>query len=141
MKTCSKCGDDKPLSEYYKDRSTKDGYKASCKTCNKLVRTREGAPKAKYYKREDRWRRIFKNYGITEENYNRMVIEQNNKCAICNLEEIERYFTGEIRHLCVDHCHEIGTVRGLLCSKCNQAIGLLKDSITLLSNAIEYLKK
>ena len=48
MKTCSKCGDDKPLSEFHKDKHTKDGYTSSCISCRKLVRTRKDAPKAKY---------------------------------------------------------------------------------------------
>ena len=77
-------------------------------------------------------------FGITEIQYNEMLKNQNNACAICKSEE-----SGDIRTvaLAVDHCHKTGVVRGLLCSSCNKAIGFLKDSVQNLESAIEYLKK
>ncbi len=75
-------------------------------------------------------------YGITLEDYNKMFQEQNGCCKICNKHQTEE---GVI--LCVDHDHTTGKVRGLLCKKCNQAIGLLKDSIENCLSAAEYLKE
>ena len=77
-------------------------------------------------------------FGITELQYNEMLENQNNACAICKSTE-----SGDVRttKLSVDHCHETGVVRGLLCSSCNKAIGFMKDSTENLKNAIEYLKK
>ena len=76
------------------------------------------------------------NYGITLEDYNIMLFQQDGCCAIC-----ETHHTELKRKLAVDHNHITGEVRGLLCVNCNLAIGNLKDDITLLKKAIKYLKK
>ena len=70
-------------------------------------------------------------YGISEEQYNNMILSQNNICAICN--------KPSSKTLHIDHDHETGKVRGLLCSSCNTAIGLFKEDIDSLSAAIKYL--
>ena len=93
---------------------------------------------------EDNWRKYhFKyRYGITEQQYEDMLREQNGVCAIChrtNNEIIKE--TGEPRNLHVDHNHATGKIRGLLCGGCNKSIGQLGESIDLLMRAIEYLKK
>lgn len=80
-------------------------------------------------------------YGITFKQYNEMLIKQNNICAICNKPEtafIKK--TNKIKALSVDHCHTTGKIRGLLCHKCNYGIGMFKENIKSLSNAIKYLK-
>ena len=77
---------------------------------------------------------IRRQYGITLEQYNDMLEKQDYKCAICNDED-----EVEGRRLAIDHCHTSGKIRGLLCGKCNRAIGLLKDNTKLLTNAIKYL--
>lgn len=58
-----------------------------------------------------------------------------------NPETAEYHLTGNVRNLAVDHCHENGHVRGLLCSSCNTAIGLLRDDPAILRSAIAYLEK
>ncbi len=81
-------------------------------------------------------------YGINLEQYQKMMIEQNNKCKICGNSETKiSHFSGKIQHLSVDHCHETGRIRGLLCQACNQGLGHFKDNITLFEKAINYLKK
>ncbi len=72
---------------------------------------------------------------MTIERYNEMFEEQNGNCAICGRHEDEFK-----KILSVDHNHRTGEVRGLLCNKCNTAIGYLKDDINLLCSAISYLK-
>jgi len=79
---------------------------------------------------------ILKNkYGLTNESYSGLLKYQNNLCAICEKE------CESGRSLAVDHCHETGIVRGLLCRKCNVGIGNFRDSTNLLNKAIAYLEK
>lgn len=65
---------------------------------------------------------------------------QNNKCAICKKEEHVLHL-GKPRELAVDHCHNTGKIRGLLCTNCNKVLGHAKDSIEILTRAIEYLEE
>lgn len=74
-----------------------------------------------------------RNYGLTIEQYEGMLAEQNNKCSICDSDLIPGIDT------CVDHCHNTGAVRGILCSKCNKGLGLFLDSPERLYRAMEYL--
>lgn len=69
-------------------------------------------------------------YGLDKESYIKLKEMSDNKCNICKEEKI----------LCVDHCHETGKIRGLLCHDCNLLLGKAKDDITILQNSIEYLK-
>lgn len=78
--------------------------------------------------------RLKKEFGITLEQYYQILQNQNNSCAICKRTEP----TGYGWH--VDHCHTTLKVRGLLCSKCNQGLGLFEDNPTSLKEAIKYLE-
>jgi len=81
-----------------------------------------------------------KKFGLDEEQYNKILLQQNNCCAICKT-DIGHYSKSNKKcRLAVDHDHKTGKVRGLLCNSCNRALGLLKDSITNLHSAIVYLK-
>lgn len=75
-------------------------------------------------------------FGINLDEYNAMLASQNGGCAICGKSSEENK-----KRLAVDHCHNSKKVRGLLCSPCNQAIGLFKDSTELLQSAISYLNQ
>jgi hypothetical protein len=77
-------------------------------------------------------------YGITIEDYEAMYAEQEGTCAICSGEGFVMKQSHNMK-LVVDHCHETGRVRGLLCHNCNRALGLLKDSTDSLRAAINYL--
>ena len=83
---------------------------------------------------KDRERFRFKTYGITEEQYQEMIVRQGNRCAICHKTAEENK-----QALAIDHCHDTGKVRGLLCMQCNLGIGYLNDNINLLADAIKYL--
>lgn len=76
-------------------------------------------------------------YGIGPEEYDRMVEEQSGKCLICRLPPSGK---GKNAVLHIDHCHETGRVRGLLCSNCNWGIGLFKDDPEILRRAMEYVE-
>lgn len=73
-----------------------------------------------------------KQYGITLDEYATLLASQGGACAICRRQE-----TG--KRLAVDHDHTTGVVRGLLCQKCNTALGLLGDDIHLIDAAWTYL--
>lgn len=96
-----------------------------------LSRSPDSKAKLAEYKRE-------KKYGMTQEAYDALIEKQGGLCAICGLPETAT-FKGTLRTLCVDHDHDTGAIRGLLCSLCNQALGFFKDSPENLSNAIDYL--
>ncbi len=81
-----------------------------------------------------------KNFKITLEDYQSMERDQNGVCKICKQPETKLdHRTKQPRALAVDHCHKTGKVRGLLCSDCNTAIGLLKDDVHLMQTAIDYV--
>lgn len=132
MKRCSTCKETKPREAFGKDKSKSLGLKARCKPCDvSFMRQFRQDPTAKR-KRKDYDLRT--KYGITIQDYDRMLVEQDNNCAICNeFEPIER------NPLAVDHCHSTGKVRGLLCSNCNTAIGKFKENRDLLIAAVQYL--
>ena len=70
-----------------------------------------------------------------------MLEKQGGVCAICGGSEPKDAGTGHRRRFAVDHCHETGRVRGLLCVNCNSGIGKLKDSPDLLRRALDYLSQ
>ena len=78
-------------------------------------------------------------YGITLEDFDAMMETQNGVCAICGQEETRKNKHTRVCRLSIDHDHETGVVRGLLCSNCNFALGGFRDDIELLESAIQYL--
>jgi hypothetical protein len=80
--------------------------------------------------------RLKRNFKITLKDYEKMLEEQNGVCKICKNPET----TKTLKNLSVDHCHNTGKVRGLLCRSCNVALGLFKDDIEIITNSIKYLK-
>lgn len=74
------------------------------------------------------------NYGITLDEYKELLSSQGGKCAICQSAPLSK-------NLCVDHNHDTGKVRGLLCDMCNKGLGHFKDNLELLSKAVKYITK
>lgn len=74
--------------------------------------------------------KLIEKYGLTEDSYKLLEEKQKGCCAICKT---------SLDNPCIDHCHKTGEVRGLLCNKCNTAIGLLEDEVEILFNAYKYL--
>lgn len=141
FKICTKCDILKPFSEFLKDKDCKFGLMAHCKDC-KGNYTHEHSIKYKtrrhelYLKNKDGFKNnnLINKFGITLDKYNQMVEAQNGVCAICGKEEINKA-------LAVDHNHKTGEVRGLLCGKCNKALGFLDENIQSFRIAINYLQK
>lgn len=99
-------------------------------------------PKTKKEKRERevRTRRnshLLRNFNITIDEYEKMEKDQSGVCLICKKTERNK----KTKYLSVDHCHKTGKVRGLLCSRCNSAIGLLRDCPERITAALAYIKR
>lgn len=77
-------------------------------------------------------------YGISLQEYDEILKKQNDRCAICGKKSNEN---GRYKVLYVDHDHKTGKVRGLLCESCNFALGLFRDKIDIVENAVKYLKE
>ena len=133
MKQCTKCGAEKPLTEFKKRYDYPDKHLSWCNDCER-IRKRDSARKkfkdpatrAATTLRQRLW-----SYGLTPEEYNKMLTESGGRCAICgeSFEDTPR----------IDHCHTTGKVRGLLCHNCNVGLGHFKDSTENLLKAVEYL--
>jgi len=78
-----------------------------------------------------------KKYGVGMAYYEEKFAEQGGVCKLCSREAKDAY--NPKNRLCIDHCHETGIIRGLLCTDCNRALGLMRDNKEILFNAIEYL--
>ena len=140
-KTCSKCKITKDTSGFYKDSHCSDNLHPSCKQCGADLRANNGNKYAK------KWRQLhpaerkissrksqFKSlYGITIDGFDLMYNKQDGKCACCGKDNGSR-------RLAVDHDHSTGKVRGLLCSKCNTAIGLCNDNPAILDVIAKYIR-
>jgi hypothetical protein len=79
-------------------------------------------------------------FGITPKEYSNFFESQNGSCAICKQPETATRL-GKVKALAVDHCHQSGFIRGLLCADCNMGIGKLKEDKNILLSAIQYLEK
>lgn len=131
MKVCVRCGELKDSSLFYRCKARKDGLGSYCKACHDA--TSAGTKYNYELKRRDVLR---KKYGMTLESYEALLAKQDSKCAICGLD-----VKNHRRALNVDHCHNTGQVRGLLCDDCNIALGKFKDNIQSILKAAEYLAR
>ncbi len=134
LKSCSKCGRFRPLSEFPRQggKRYKQRHRAQCKDCyNAALRN---SPKKSARVRRANLRRY---YGFSPEQYDAMLAEQGHQCLICGVSP-EHSMKGR---LYVDHDHKTGKVRGLLCGLCNSGIGKLGDSIARLRAAADYLER
>lgn len=140
-KKCSRCKEEKPVEEFSRDKRGKFGRDNYCKKCRykitkKYKQSKEG-------KENHRNNNLIDKYGISQKDYDRMFVEQDGKCAICGTENFQGhlYSKRKVDYFSIDHDHETGKVRGLLCLSCNIALGNFRDSIELLKKSISYLEK
>ncbi|MEJ7873163.1 MAG: endonuclease VII domain-containing protein [Rubrobacteraceae bacterium] len=117
-KRCPECGQTKSVKEFYRQRSSSGRFAAYCKPCD-VQKTGRSARKRKY--------------GVAVAEYDDLLLKQDGRCAICKRLPYTK------KGLVVDHCHQTGAIRGILCSRCNSALGMLDDSPALLERALEYL--
>ena len=116
-KVCSRCKIDKLFDEFRKANDSLTGRSSWCKDC---VRDHS----------------LQNRYGISLADHARMLEEQNYLCLICLCD-----LRGFVKSAAVDHCHETGKVRGLLCDMCNKGLGAFRDDVDSLERAVKYLKE
>jgi hypothetical protein len=161
-KRCVKCGESKPLSEFYEQKQMRDGRRNDCKRCMaKAAKERYARDPSKAIRGVQRWRErnpdryadwlrrnreerkderalidraghLRRKYGLTLDDLNFLHVVQAYRCAICGV-------LSEALH--VDHDHESGMVRGLLCGNCNKAIGLFHEDPERFHAAERYLRR
>lgn len=220
MKPCPKCGTSKPVTDFYRDPSRKDGRYHSCIPCTRRIESTLAMQRVRHdrascgacveggvryctvckdhrpaeafgllrgrpmsfcslcdrrRKRKpaaprdcvscglsflrarkdqtvcgDTWctaerdraktrEKLMASYGITEDDYQRMLREQDGKCAICGTDNPGIPSRPTSERMCVDHDHATGRVRGLLCQPCNSGLGKFRDDPNALRAAAEYI--
>jgi hypothetical protein len=142
IKTCTKCGVSKSLSEFHKRKNVASGLMSHCKKCNakKGRDYRKSNPEKmkafdKLYAAQKWIAHLRRKYRITIKEYEDMLSLQSGKCAICGTDKSG----GRTDKMHVDHNHSSKEVRGLLCSSCNQMLGYAKDNVRILKSAVVYL--
>jgi len=90
------------------------------------------------HKEEKLGRDLRRLYGITKAQYDKMLVQQGGKCAVCGKDNV---CDGKVVHMSVDHDHETGAVRGLLCNNCNAILGHAHDDPAILVKLVEYLQQ
>ncbi len=156
MKICSNCKVQKEVTEFHTKRGKPQ---AQCKECRakymqelyKVNREREVAKRKAWYEKnksaisekgkaerkanpgKGNLERRLRKYGITKEQYNQKLVDQNNVCALCQKPFMDTP--------AIDHCHETLIFRGLLHDNCNTGFGLLKEDVAIFQSCIAYALK
>jgi len=147
-KRCSACRQEKSLADFHLRSASPDGRQHRCKQCASELNRKYNSANSEA--RRETWRNyrrdsyLQRTYGISDERYTEMLELQGGVCKICLLPGEAK---GERRPLHVDHDHACcpssrscgSCVRGLLCQRCNKALGLLRDNTWSLQRAIDYL--
>jgi hypothetical protein len=159
VKRCKICGELKPLADFYRAPGARDGFRLDCKKCNLAARAakyRENprptiervmrwqkANREQYQARQreylesgkksisNRKSHLKRKYGLTLEAFDALLASQGGGCAICGKPDADN----------VDHDHATGRVRGILCFKCNVAIGLVDEDSGRALAAAAYLDR
>jgi hypothetical protein len=126
MKVCPGCGEEKSIEDFPRNKNTQDGLAFYCKACHnqkgKEPRIRNNGSASAYHRKH--------RYGITSEQVAAILATQGGRCPIC--------LTRPPIHL--DHDHQTGEVRGILCFGCNGGLGQFQDNTAWLSRAVIYLE-
>lgn len=159
-KCCRLCGDSKPLDEFHRASGTRDGHRGECKSCfRELAKARYDSARA--VERTEKWRKANperyadyrreyqsrperkramrdlyyrRTFGISADEFDELLEEQGGGCAICGKPP------DRAGGMHLDHDHETGVIRGILCQPCNHAVGLFQDNPDLLEKAARYLR-
>lgn len=162
-KACRICGTAKPLGEFHRAAGMRDGHRNECRDCFRaLSRDRYRRNRERYIAGVKRWQQensdrlneyrrarrqlpevkrqqrsgyYLRTYGVSADDVDAMLEAQGGGCAIC-LRRPERQAS-----LHLDHDHQTGWLRGVLCSTCNQALGHLRDDPVLIERAVVYLRQ
>lgn len=148
LKHCGGCNKDLNVLYFVKSKYTKDKLSTQCGKCNNkrglewrrdnLERSKESIKRWRHKNKDYLKDKIYKqSYGIGLKEFYKILAEQNGKCAICNIKLI----IGRAKYSAhLDHDHQTGKIRKILCLMCNHGLGNFKDDITLLKKTIDYLE-
>ncbi len=153
-KTCSQCGKTLPatLEYFYYHKNTRFETRSECKECSRLStrvaylknrdqnREKTNSRSREYYRANKEKRRSYlirKNFNTSERFIRDLMDKQKGCCAICGVSLVS---PDSSKSFNVDHCHETGVIRGLLCHKCNVGIGMFQDNVDIIKNIITYLE-
>lgn len=149
MKICTKC---KKIGDFSKDKTKKDGLHSICKKCQKITTQNYLKNNTDVHEKRKQISKLWRTnnyeksqqsvtnatlkskYGITLNEYNELLKNQNFCCAVC-------FDVPTKQRLHVDHCHKTMKVRGLLCQACNVSIGKMKDDPSLLRALANYVEE
>lgn len=146
-KVCTRCKVPKPTDEFSTAKKSKDGLQSWCRECCAEYR-KTATPPSRTAEHRRKWLDgyrannpdVFRDqsyrskYGITINDYDRMLAQQGGRCAICATDKPDG------GRFCIDHCHDTGDVRALLCRCCNTGIGNLRDDPKIVEAALRYLR-
>jgi hypothetical protein len=134
VRQCGCCKEQLPVASFNRRKRGTGSYQTNCKKCvGELWKTaKQSGPEVR------RRYQLQRKYGVNEQSYFSLWNQQNGVCAICGNEETARY-KGTLKMLAVDHDHETGVIRGLLCQECNTGIGKFRHDQDLLVKASEYV--
>ncbi len=135
MKRCTKCDGLKPRTDFYRHGTNNDGLQYNCKSCSKANRRDWRAKNPARSREIERQQYRRQHYGLTEQAYRALLDGQNHCCAICE------DTLGVGQESAIDHCHETGCIRGILCRHCNIGLGHFRDDPGRLQAAMLYLAK
>ncbi len=134
-KLCRRCSQVQPLIRFSRNRTAPDGLRSECKSCRAkadVLYTREArhGTRLRIIKLRERYR-------MSLEDFEQLLEQQGRACAICQTSKPG----GRWNQFVVDHCHETGRVRGILCSRCNRGLGALGDTPAVIEQALNYVKE
>lgn len=138
-KICSKCNKTLPIECFYFKTAKSTLKSGDVKTYYYPRHLCISCYTDDYHNRRESKAFMHHKYGITNHTFDEMLSNQNNQCAICKIDHDEWKEQSGTR-FCIDHCHSSKKIRGLLCMKCNTALGHFKDDVVSLQNAIKYLR-
>lgn len=127
-KKCGRCGEVLPIEAFAKNKAKKDGMQERCRACRASHYINSGYSSLVY------WKHLLRDYSLDIDGYADLARKQDFKCALCRT-------SFEESMLVVDHCHDSGKVRGLLCSPCNRGLGFFRDDSDALARASVYVDR
>lgn len=151
MEVCKRCGIKRSYIDFHIVKECRGGRRPVCKFCIRKQQKKRYDDNAEFARaRQRKWHtdnprasrgsKLKSTYGITIEQYDAMFISQGGICLICGCPETVKR-NGKIKNLSIDHNHVTGKIRGLLCQKCNQALGLLGENPVTINSLLKYITK
>jgi hypothetical protein len=138
---CRRCGEYKPLTDFPRSQKMRGGRAYRCKICQNTYSQRWRKDNPHLITANNRRHHLSSTHGLCLAEYEAMHAAQHGLCAVCGKPEMAVRRSGKIRLLCVDHDHDTGKIRGLLCAACNIGMGNFKDDPELLGRAAAYLQR